>query len=305
MKNKLMILVFLISLIFIFSNTFIIESSVITNDNRLSLKDFFSDIPFDRTITFLNTQEVKYSKDQLTNLITPFLNIYYDDYDLQFESEEILIKRGNNETYENFYDFKPFLNSFMQREYPNLTIIGYENLPNVFDVSEIKVVNSFLNKDNVFISLKYKTEDIYKFSSIKIIVEKLESVLISKDIISTGEKLTTENTYEATINILKFNFETVSNGDIFLEKYESTKIFHKDEPINKTYLKMIPDVFKGEVVNIFVNIGGISIHTLGKATENGTYEHNITVKNIETGKMVSGILKKGPSVFVNLGGEWY
>lgn len=305
MKNKLTILIYLVSLIFIFSNTFIIKDIIITDDNRLSLKDFFPDITFDRTITFLNSKEIKYSKEQLTNLITPFLDIYYDEYYLKFESEDIIIKKELNISNVNYFDFKPFLNSFIQTKYPKLTVVNYENIPVETEADELQIVNSFLNKNNLFISLKYKTKNITKFSSVKVYVEKLESILFSKDIITIGETITSDNTYEATINVLQYNFKTYSKEEIIFGKFESTKIFKKDEPINKTYLKMIPDVKKGDVVNIFVNIGGIKIQTLGKVISDGIYGQNITVRNIETNKMISGILKQGPSVFINLGGEYY
>lgn len=303
MKNKLTILIYLVSLIFIFSNTFIIKDIIITDDNRLSLKDFFNDIVFDRTIKYINESEKIYSKNEIKNLLIPFLNIYYDDYTLNFESEYITIKKETKINPSEHFDFKPFLIDFVEKQYPNISIVEFENLPYIEDVTDVEIVNSFINNSNLFISLRYKSNNISKFSSVKIIVEKLEKVLLTKNQILRGDVIAKENTYEATINILDYNFETINIEDIVLGKYESTKTFDKDEPLNKTYLKIIPDIIKGDVVNIFVQIGGIHIQTIGKALKNATYGQNITVKNIETNKTVTGILREGPSVYVNLGGE--
>lgn len=298
-----MIFTFIIYLTFIFSNNFIIGQEIITSDNRLSLKDFFNDIPFDRTIKYINESEKTYSKNEINNLLVPFLNVYYDDYTLSFESEYITIKRETKINSSEYYNFKPFLIDFIKKQYPNISIVEFENLPYIEDVTDIEIVNNFINNSNLFISLKYKSNNISKFSSIKIIVEKLEKALLTKDQILRGEVIDRENTYEATINVLDYNFETINFEDIDLGNYESTKIFDKNEPLNKTYLKIIPDILKGDVVNIFVQIGGIRIQTIGKALENATYGQNITVKNMETNKTVTGILREGPSVFVNLGGE--
>ncbi|MGM0640626.1 MAG: flagellar basal body P-ring formation chaperone FlgA [Thermotogota bacterium] len=304
MKYRLTFLIFVILFLSIFStNIFVVEETIYTDDNRLSLKDFFNDISFDRTINYLYNDEYSYTKEEIRSKIEPFLNIYFNDFSLVFKSDIITIKKYVKKNNSKSFDFFNYFIDFISENYPKITPLKIVKEPNVDDVNNIEIINNFLNKDNLFLSIKYESNGITKFSSLKIKVEKLKKIIFAEEQISRGYTLKADNTYEATINVLEYNFKTATIDDITLGKYKVTKNFEKDEPINQTYLKIIPDVLKGDLVNIFVDYNGIKVQSIGKALKDSVYGQTITLTNIETDEIITGILKEGPSVFINLGGE--
>lgn len=304
MKYKLMILFFLISLIIgLSSNIFTVDKVIYTEDNRLSLKDFFKDIPFDRTITYLSSDSNFYNKEDIEKMIKPFLSIYYENYQIIFNSNKIKIEIKKSNIKDNYFDFTNFLSYFLKNNYPEIKVKKIVQVPKEVDVKNIKVVNYFINSDNLYMSIKYQSGDIMKFSTINAKVEKFSKILLTKTSLNAGDKLTVDNTYEATKNILEFNFETISLNEIEFGKYKISKNYEANEPINKNYLKIIPDILKGDIVNIFVIYKGITIQTTGKALKDSNYGQTISVKNIDTNEIITGILKEGPSVYVYLGGD--
>jgi len=304
LKYRLTILIFIISLLSIFSaEIFVVEETIYTVDKRLSLKDFFEDIAFDRTITYLSNDEYSYTKEEIGEKIEPFLKIYFKDFKVKYESDTITIKKIIQENNEFYFDFYSYFEDFILENYPKIKPLEIVQTPKVKDVKNIEVINHFLNKDNLFLSIKYESNNISKFSSLKIKVEKLEKIIFANNQLKRGDILQLNNTFEATVNVLEYNFRTTTKEDITFGKYKINKNFEKNEPINQTYLKIIPDVLKGDLVTIFVDYNGIKVQTIGKSLKDSVYGQTITLRNIETNEIITGILKEGPSVFINLGGE--
>lgn len=64
------------------------------------------------------------------------------------------------------------------------------------------------------------------------------------------------------------------------------------------YLSEVPMIVKGQITKAYSNIGGISVSVIAQALENGYVGNVIRIKNLDSGSIISGIVKEDGTVKV-------
>ncbi|BBE29942.1 hypothetical protein OSSY52_00830 [Tepiditoga spiralis] len=302
MKIKVFFITFIFFISLIYAKTvFTVPSTVITNDNRFSLKDIFQDIQYDRTICYINNYKI-YQKEELEKILKGFLSIYYKDYQLSFNSNTIkVIKEVSDVIKKTNFNFNEFIINTVNNYNKNFRVLKIEKK---ITVSSTPTINRIFRSGNtLYISASYlKNNQKHYFNvSVKISEEK-KILLFSKDILR-NEILKLEDTKESTVNILSLNFQPLYLKEFKEGKFKLIKNGLKNEIINKNFLKVIPDVLAGNTITIVVKYNGVVVKSWGIVLKDANYGEIISVKNTQTKKVVTGLLKEGPYLLINLGSD--
>ncbi len=123
----------------------------------------------------------------------------------------------------------------------------------------------------------------------------LRNVLVANRKINSGERLTEENTKVTQVNIYSLTDLPITQDDLPLT---AGKNFVEGEVILKKFTKEVPIVQKNQIVKAYAIIGEVKVSTLAQALEDGTEGSLIHLKNLDTGKIIKGVVKKEGSVVV-------
>lgn len=78
----------------------------------------------------------------------------------------------------------------------------------------------------------------------------------------------------------------------------SDKIFQKGEILDGKYLKDVPIVVKGQILKAVSNVGGVTVSTLVQSLEHGYVGNVISVKNLDSGKILRGTVQEDGTIIV-------
>jgi flagella basal body P-ring formation protein FlgA len=295
---------FLIISSFLFSQQiFRVPEIVYSEDNIFSLKDIFPEILQDRIISYIINDSIQYDRVTLQRTLTGFLNIYYNDYELIFESDIIVIKKIEEVFEEEIIEIEKNIEKIVKNYDEELEILSItsRNIPK--NISSFNVNSISLNRDNLYISMSIRDSSNKLFYSNYIIkVAKYENVLVFSENVSRNSLVTLENTKESSINILELAFIPIKSENFLFNKYSTSKNMIIDEILNPIYLRKIPDVKSGDIIPVIVKYENIEVKTWGRVMSNSNYGETISVRNIETGTTITGVLKEGPVLLVSIGG---
>lgn len=304
MKKNFLISFFLIISSFLFSQQiFRVPEIVYSEDNIFSLKDIFPEILQDRIISYIINDSIQYDRVTLQRTLTGFLNIYYNDYELIFESDIIVIKKIEEVFEEEIIEIEKNIEKIVKNYDEELEILSItsRNIPK--NISSFNVNSISLNRDNLYISMSIRDSSNKLFYSNYIIkVAKYENVLVFSENVSRNSLVTLENTKENSINILELAFIPIKSENFLFNKYSTSKNMIIDEILNPIYLRKIPDVKSGDIIPVIVKYENIEVKTWGRVMSNSNYGETISVRNIETGTTITGVLKEGPVLLVSIGG---
>ncbi len=304
MKKNFLISFFLIISSFLFSQQiFRVPEIVYSEDNIFSLKDIFPEILQDRIISYIINDSIQYDRVTLQRTLTGFLNIYYNDYELIFESDIIVIKKIEEVFEEEIIEIEKNIEKIVKNYDEELEILSItsRNIPK--NISSFNVNSISLNRDNLYISMSIRDSSNKLFYSNYIIkVAKYENVLVFSENVSRNSLVTLENTKESSINILELAFIPIKSENFLFNKYSTSKNMIIDEILNPIYLRKIPDVKSGDIIPVIVKYENIEVKTWGRVMSNSNYGETISVRNIETGTTITGVLKEGPVLLVSIGG---
>jgi len=76
------------------------------------------------------------------------------------------------------------------------------------------------------------------------------------------------------------------------------KNFKAGEPIFKEYLQKIPYTVENQIIEGYVIVNGVLVKAKFKLLEDGDVGEAVKAINIETGKIVVGIIEEGPKLFI-------
>jgi len=304
LKKNFLISFFLIISSFLFSQQiFRVPEIVYSEDNIFSLKDIFPEILQDRIISYIINDSIQYDRVTLQRTLTGFLNIYYNDYELIFESDIIVIKKIEEVFEEEIIEIEKNIEKIVKNYDEELEILSItsRNIPK--NISSFNVNSISLNRDNLYISMSIRDSSNKLFYSNYIIkVAKYENVLVFSENVSRNSLVTLENTKESSINILELAFIPIKSENFLFNKYSTSKNMIIDEILNPIYLRKIPDVKSGDIIPVIVKYENIEVKTWGRVMSNSNYGETISVRNIETGTTITGVLKEGPVLLVSIGG---
>ncbi|MDN5342452.1 MULTISPECIES: flagellar basal body P-ring formation chaperone FlgA [Oceanotoga] len=305
-KLVLMLLLMLFSISQVYSlKTFYIPKEVYSDDEILSLNDLIPELNINRVIGYLNSEKTIFNSNNLEKTMYGILKSYYNDFELKFESETVIIIRIDKKNkVEDFFDLEKYLKNYFYDNFPNLSLVELPDIKEKLNVENIEITRNFLNKDKLYIYANIKTKDgANLFRNYILTVADFKKVLFYNDDLNRNEKIMKNNTYEATTNILTLNHKILTSENFEFGKYITNKYVKKDEILNPIYLKRIPDIKRNDIVTIVVNFSGISVNSWGKALNDGFIGESLTVVNTVTNKKITGILKEGPILYIGNGGD--
>lgn len=123
----------------------------------------------------------------------------------------------------------------------------------------------------------------------------LRKVAVANRKIEKGEIIGINDVKYEEVNIYSLTKVPVFEEDLPMM---TTKVFSKDELIDMRYLSEVPMIVKGQITKAYSNIGGISVSVIAQALENGYVGNVIRIKNLDSGSIISGIVKEDGTVRV-------
>jgi flagella basal body P-ring formation protein FlgA len=284
---------------------FTIPPIIFSEDWIFSLKDIFPETKSDRTISYIVNDKIIYSEKELSKILYGLMSSYYSDFDLVFEESTVTVvyKNESPDIDVHYIDLESFLQQKI-KEYDNsLTVnsIDLKVLPE--KVLSAEVIRIFQSYDKLYISLNV-LDDKNNQKTLTVIanVSKYEKVLVYSKDLTRGTMLNEELTEPATKNALTINNKPIDVELLKSGSYELTKDVKKGEIVDATYLRRIPDVKAGDIVTVLVEFEGITVSTLARAMINANFGDTLSVRNVESGNIITGKLKEGPILLVSLGG---
>lgn len=181
----------------------------------------------------------------------------------------------------DYLNWKDDLQVFVERSY------GFpENLGN-FSINITKISPSRLS---VFIKFKGKR---VSYLTLQLKLLSFKKVVVASRKINYNEIISKDDIKYAEVNILEVKGTYIENIEECIGK-KVKKMFNKDEIILQEFLEKKPDVVKGQIILAYVEFPGIKVTSLVRSMENGWIGETITARNLETGRLVYGILEEGP-----------
>jgi len=217
--------------------------------------------------------------------------------------ERIYVKRASREA--SVQDIREYVEKrlcgiFKNKEYQFVTfnVRGLEPYPSgdikFFSDSEDMVDKHGKLSLSVDIVIDGKKIDRVTVSGL---VALYETVLLAKRSFEKGEVLSKENVYGAKKNI----FEIGDNYIKDFEAVEGKKLvsgIRQGECITANLVEFPPLIQKGDIVSLFARNDTLLIVTTGVSREDGFVDDVIKVENMNSGKIIRGIIKEKSKVEV-------
>lgn len=120
----------------------------------------------------------------------------------------------------------------------------------------------------------------------------MKPVLVVKKLVRYGEKIRPQDVETKIIDVLTLYETPASSEDAIYAP--AVKTLRPGDIVTLSSIKRKPDVVKGQVIIAYVTLPGIHISALVEALEDGYIGDTIRVRNISSGKILKGVLEKGP-----------
>jgi len=185
------------------------------------------------------------------------------------------------EKIEDHLGLKDDFQFFVERSY------GFpEDLKN-FSIRITKISQSRLS---VFIKFQGKR---ISYVTLQLRLVSLRKVVVAARRINYGEIISKEDLEYARVNVFDVTGTYMENLEECVGK-KARKMFNEGEVILQEFLEKTPDVVRGQIILAYVEFPGIKVMSLVRSMENGWIGETIAARNLETGRLVYGILEEGP-----------
>ena len=185
------------------------------------------------------------------------------------------------EKIEDHLGLKDDFQFFVERSY------GFpEDLEN-FSIRITKISQSRLS---VFIKFQGKR---ISYVTLQLRLVSLRKVVVAARRINYGEIISKEDLEYARVNVFDVTGTYMKNLEECVGK-KARKMFNEGEVILQEFLEKTPDVVRGQIILAYVEFPGIKVMSLVRSMENGWIGETIAARNLETGRLVYGILEEGP-----------
>lgn len=131
---------------------------------------------------------------------------------------------------------------------------------------------------------------LYQFSASLVRKVAVASRRINKDeVISTSD-----------VKFVEMNIFTLTKAPVFEEDLPlfARKNFLKEEVLDLKYLDEVPTILKGQLTRAFSIVGGVTVSTLVQALESGYTGNVVSVKTVDGGVILKGIVRDDGTVIV-------
>ncbi len=185
----------------------------------------------------------------------------------------------------------------------NLSLSLKSDVPNEdFDFIEIGKPFS-LSAKMMAVPVNFISSSKVKMSTVlEYIPHKYEDVVTAAQDIHYGQKLTRDSLKTKRLDVYATStFYSVSMDECIGKM--SVWSFRKGQVISLAGLKSPPDVVVGQVLIAYVSYPSMTITTFVRAMQSGNVGQVISVRNVENGYMLYGMVEKGPKIRVYSGGD--
>lgn len=203
-----------------------------------------------------------------------------------FESRSLTTENATELIFSELYNYYPRETKFvLKRQSGNF--IEHDNFSLSVQISNklspfVKITLKKSNRTVGYITFQYEAQLFRKIAVAKRKINKDE--IISFDV----------------VEFIEYNVYSLNKWPIFTDDLPvmADKVFQKGEIIDSRYIKDIPILLKGQITKAYTVISGITASTLVQALENGYVGNTITVKNIDSGVILKGIVRPDGTIII-------
>jgi len=171
--------------------------------------------------------------------------------------------------------------------------------------NDLRFIYSYSEVGNGYFNIFLKEISNGKVTAIKNLraqLKLLRTIVVAKRKINYGEIIQEGDVELKKYNIFGKNMEFLENTEEVIGK-RSKRNFNPGDPIIETYLEVPPYVVKGQVVSAYVSINGIVVTTFVRLMEDGNIGEVVSARNVDTGKLIYGVIEEGPRLRILVGKE--
>ncbi len=185
----------------------------------------------------------------------------------------------------------------------DLSLSLRSDVPNV-DFDFIEVGKPFsLSAKMMAVPVNFISSSKVKISTVlEYIPHEYENVVTAAQGIRYGQKLTRDSLKTKRLDVYATStLYSTSIGDCIGKI--SAWSFRKGQVISLAGLKSPPDVVVGQVLIAYISYPSMTVTTFVRAMQSGNIGQVISVRNVENGYMLYGMVEKGPKIRVYSGGD--
>lgn len=133
------------------------------------------------------------------------------------------------------------------------------------------------------------------YFNVNLIAQCIRKIPVAARNINYGEQIDKDDIVFSDVNVLELNGTPV---DISKLPMISKKYFKIGDPVFEEYLEEVPDVVVGQIIFGYVELPGVTVQVMLRALESGKIGDVIKARNIDSGKIVVGVIVEGPMLKV-------
>lgn len=133
------------------------------------------------------------------------------------------------------------------------------------------------------------------YFNVNLIAEYIRKIPVAARNINYGEQIKRDDVVFSDVNVLSLHGTPV---DVSRLPMVAKKYFKVGEPIFEEFLEKVPDVVVGQLIFGYVELPGVKVHALLRAMESGNVGDVIKARNVDSGKIVYGVIVEGPMLKV-------
>lgn len=185
----------------------------------------------------------------------------------------------------------------------DLSLSLKSDVPNV-DFDFIEVGKPFsLSAKVIAVPVNFISSSKVKMSTVlEYIPYEYKNVVTAAQDIRYGQKLTRDYLKTKRLDVYATSTFYSTSIDDCIGKM-SIWSFRRGQVISLAGLKSPPDVVVGQVLIAYVSYPSMTITTFVRAMQNGNIGQVISIRNVENGYMLYGMVEKGPKIRVYSGGD--
>jgi len=126
---------------------------------------------------------------------------------------------------------------------------------------------------------------------VSVLVERFGKVLVTNETLPRGHQLTASDFHLQEMNLTRLPAGYVQDSEQLIG-LEVSRTIYPDQPLLYSYTQKPILIKRGEEVQILANIGGIEVHSKGKALQDASKGESLPIKANGSGRVIEAIAKE-------------
>lgn len=228
-------------------------------------------------------------------------------YEIIPSSEKIKVYRQKKDEKKRLMSLSDIIEDFetsMKEKYGEDVDIEWITLDST-PSSDSKFVYSYNEVGNGYFNIFLKeifNDRVKAIKNLRAKLKLLRTIVVAKRKINYGEIIQEDDVELKKYDVFGKNLEFSEDMKEVIGK-RSKRAFNPGDPIVTSYLETPPYVVRGQIVSAYVSINGITVTTFVRLMEDGNIGEVVNARNTTTGKLVYGVVEKGPRLRILVGEE--